>query len=161
MSQENLNDTDVYAPLEQVRGKAVAEGMRPKTVVKAALVAGLEEGGAGRGIGQVRTQTPGGKEPLGAAVRLPHVAEHLQDRLGQGQDSFLVALADDAEPHLGGVDRRDGQNDGLGNPQAIGIDECETTAEDGFFQGGDQAAAVLIAADVGQAFLSWLANFFL
>jgi hypothetical protein len=62
-----------------------------------------------RGIGQVGQQTPAGKEPSGAAVRLPDVAEHLQDGFGQRQDPFLVTLADDAEPHLLGIDRRDGQ----------------------------------------------------
>src|SRR5271157_2804033 len=160
MSQQNLDEANVHSPLEHVGGEAVAERMRPKIVVKAALVAGLVEGGAGRGIGQMRQQTPTGKEPLGAVVDLPEFAEHLQDGGGQRQDSFLVSLADDAEPHLLRVDSRDREGDGLGNPQAIGVDEGETAAEDGFFQGGDQAAAILIAADVGQAFLPRLANLF-
>ena len=35
------------------------------------------------------------------------------------------------------------------DPQAIGLDERETAAIDGLFQRGDQAAAVLVTADVG------------
>jgi hypothetical protein len=41
-----------------------------------------------------------------------------------------------------------------------GIDERKATAIDGLLQGGDQAAAVLVAADVGQSLLAWLADFF-
>ena len=149
MSQQNLDEANVHAPLEHVGGEAVAERMRPELGVKAALAAGLVEGGAGGGIGQVRQQTPTGKEPLGAAVGLPEVAEHLQDGCGQRQDPFFVSLADDAEPHLRRVDGGDREDDRLVNPQAIGVDEGEATAEEGFFQGGDQAAAILIAADVG------------
>jgi hypothetical protein len=64
------------------------------------------------------------------------------------------------EQHLLGVDRRDGQGDGLGDPQAVGIDEREAAAIDGLAQGGDQAAAIGIAAEVGEPFLPGLANFF-
>ena len=112
------------------------------------------------GLGQMRQQTPTGKEPLRAAVGLPELAEHLQDGGDQRQNAFLVSLADDAEPHLKRVDGRDREGDSLGNPQAIGVHEGETAAEEGFFQGGDQAAAILIATDVGQALLPRLANFF-
>ena len=88
------------------------------------------------------------------------VAEHLQDRFGQGENTLLVPLADDAQNHLLRVDRRDGQRDRLGDPQALGVDERETAAIDGLLQGGDQAAAVLVTADVGQPLPAWLADFF-
>jgi hypothetical protein len=52
------------------------------------------------------------------------------------------------------------QRDRLGDAQAISVDERETTAEDGLLQSGDQAVAVLIAADVGQTLSAWLADFF-
>ena len=39
--------------------------------------------------------------------------------------------------------------------------EPETAAIDGLFQGGDQAAAVLVATDIGQPLPAWLAHFFL
>ena len=55
----------------------------------------------------------------------------------------------------------DRQRDRLGDTQAIGIDERETTAIDGLFQCGDQATAVLVATDIGQPLPAWLADFFL
>ncbi len=128
MSQQDLDEADVDAALEQVRGEAVAERVRPKAGVKATLDACQMEGGACRGIRQVGQATPTGKEPPGAAVNLPDLAEHLQDRFGQRQDSFLVALTHDAESHLPGVDGRDGQGDRLGDAQAVGVDEAETAA---------------------------------
>ncbi len=90
----------------------------------------------------------------------PDLAEHLEDRFGQRENTLLVSLADDAQNHLLGVDRGDGQRDRLGDPQAIGVDERETAAIDGLFQCGDQAAAVLVTADVGQPLPAWLADFF-
>ena len=42
--------------------------------------------------GRWRHQTPTGKEPLRAAVDLPDLAEHLEDRFGQRENPFLVPL---------------------------------------------------------------------
>ena len=71
----------------------------------------------------------------------PDLAEHLEDRFGQRENTLLVSLADDAQDHLLRVDRGNGQRDRLGDAQAIGVDEGETAAIDGLFQCGDQAAA--------------------
>ncbi len=161
MAEEDLDEADIDAALEQMGGEAVTEGVGSKMGVKAALLPRLVEGGAGGGLGQVGQRTLAGKEPPGAAVGLPDLAEHVQDGLGQGQDSFFVALADDAQPHLVGVDGRDGQGDALGNPQALGVDEGEAAAQTRLVQGGDQAAAVVVTTDIGQALLPRLANFFL
>ena len=91
----------------------------------------------------------------------PDLAEHLEDRFGQRENTLLVSLADDAQGHLLRVDRGNGQRDRLGDAQAIGVDEGETAAIDGLFQCGDQAAAVLVTADVGQPLPAWPADFFL
>ena len=82
-------------------------------------------------------------------MRFPDLAEHLEDGSTQRKNSLLVSLADDAENHLFGVDCGDGQRNRLGDPQAIGVHERETAALDGLFQRGDQAAAILIAANDG------------
>ena len=84
-----------------------------------------------------------------------------QDRLGQRQNPLLVSLADQAEHHLLRVDRRDGQRDRLADPQAVGVDQREAAAIDGFLERGDQAAAIVVAADVGETLLARLADFFL
>ena len=54
----------------------------------------------------------------------PDLAEHLEDRFGQRENTFLVSLADDAQDHLLRVDRGNGQRDRLGDSQAIGVDEA-------------------------------------
>src|SRR4051794_21271952 len=160
MPEQDLDDADVHAPLEHVGGEAVTQRVRPEIGVEPAGVPRLDERGPCGGIGQVGRPSPAGKEPAPAAVGLPDRAEHLEDRFGQRETALLVPLADDAEDHLLRVDRGDGQRDRLGDPQAIGVDERETAAIDGLFQRGDQAAAVLITADVGQPLPAWLADFF-
>ena len=52
--------------------------------------------------------------------------------------------------HLPGVDRGDGERDRLGNAQAVRIDDREAGPIQGHLERGDQAAAILIGADVGQ-----------
>ena len=93
-------------------------------------------------------------------MTFPDLAEHLEDRFGQRQNALLVSLADDTQDHLPGVDRGNWQGDRLGDPQAIGVDEREAAAIDGLFQCGDQAAAVLVTAHIGQPLSAWLADFF-
>jgi hypothetical protein len=94
-------------------------------------------------------------------VELPDIAKHLENRFGQRQRPLFVSLADDAQNHLLRVDRRDGQRYRLAQPQAIGVDQRKATAIDRLFKRRDQAATIRVAANVGQAFLTWLANFFL
>ena len=89
----------------------------------------------------------------------PDPPEHLEDGIGQREDTLLTV--DDVQDHLPGVDRGDRQGHRLGDPQAISVDERETAAKDGLFQCGDQAAAVLVTADIGQPLPAWLADFFL
>ena len=113
------------------------------------------------GVGKMGDDSSTGKQPPTAAVNLPDLAEHVQNRVGQRKGSLFVPLADDAEYHLLRVHRRDGQRDRLGDSQAIGVDQREAAAIDGLRKRGDQAAAILIAADIGQPLLAWLANFFL
>jgi hypothetical protein len=65
---------------------------------------------------------------------------------------LLIAFADDLQEHLLGIDGGDGQCDGFTDPQAAGVDQRETAAIDRLFDRGDQAAAVRVASDVGEAF---------
>ena len=94
-------------------------------------------------------------------MRLPDLPEHVQDRFGQRESSFLVSLADQAENHLLRINRRDRQCDRLPNSQSTRVDYREAAAIDRLLQRRDQAAAILITADVGQPLLAWLAHFFL
>ena len=161
MSEKELDDADVHAALQHVRGEAMPERVRPEFVVKAALASRLVESQSCGRVGQVGHGSATGEQPPLAAVGLPNLPEHVQDRFGQRESPFLVSLADDAENHLLGVNRRDRQCDRLPDSQSIRVDYCEAAAKDRFFQRRDQAAAILIAADVGQSLLAWLAHFFL
>ena len=95
-----------------------------------------------------------------AAMGLPDLAQHLEHRIGQGQSALLVALADHVQQRLPGVHRRDRQGDRFSDPQSVGVDECEAAAINGLAQRGDQAATIVIGADVGQSDVAWLADFF-
>jgi hypothetical protein len=94
-------------------------------------------------------------------VGFPDLPEHLEDGIGQRENTLLVSLANDMENHLLRVDRGDRQRDRLANPQAVGVHERETAANDGLLEGRQQAAAVLVTADVGEALAAGLADFFL
>ena len=161
MSEQDLNDADVHALREHVRGETVSKRVRPEPIVEAALVSRLVERESCGSVGHVRDDATTGKQPSLAAVRLPDRSQHLQNRFGKRQRPLFVSLADHAQDHLLRVDRRDGQRDRLADSQAIGVDKREATAIDGLFERGDQTPAIAIAADIGQAFLTWLADFFL
>ena len=161
VSEQDLDDADIHATLEHVRGEAVTQRVRPEIGVKAAGDARLNERGPCGRIGQVGRHSPAGKEPPLAAVSFPDFAKHQQDRLGQGENPFLVSLADDVQDHLPGVDRGDGERNRLVDPQAISVDEREAGSIEGHLERGDQAAAIRVTADVGQPPPVRLADFFL
>ena len=160
MPEQDLDNADVHPAQEQVAGEAVTQRVRQEIGAEAAGVARLSERDSCGGIREMSCQSPAGEEPAAAAVDFPDLPQHLEDGIGQRENTLLVSLTDDVQNHLLGVDRREGKRDRLVDPQAIGVDERETAAIDGLFQGGDQAAAVLVTADVGQPLPAWLADLF-
>ncbi len=58
---EHLDDPDVHALLKHVGGKAVAERVRSKLVVEAALASRFVECGSRGGVGQVRDDAATGE----------------------------------------------------------------------------------------------------
>ena len=119
------------------------------------------EGPASHSIGQMIGALAVGEEPLAAAMDLPDLAQHGQRRLGQGQGSLFVAFADDSQEHLLGVHGGNRQCESFADPQATCVDQGKTTAVDWVSDRGDQATAVLIASNVGEALAIGLAHFFL
>ena len=112
-----------------------ALGIMPQRVRRGAAAAGeirrldgIGEG-ADQDVGGDGAGSPAvGKEPAPIAVvlRLPHPPQALMDRLGHGNDPFLVALADDAQEAVGLVDGGDREIGGLADPQAAAVDQAET-----------------------------------
>lgn len=131
MSEQNLDNTDVHAPLQQMRGEAVPERVRSKVVVEAALASSLTESGSGRRVWQVRHNSSTGEEPSLAPMGLPDFPKHVQNRFGQREGPFLVPFANHTENHLLRVDRGDGQGNGFADSQSVGVDDRKTSPIDG------------------------------
>jgi hypothetical protein len=158
--EQDLDDADIDAPLEHVRGEAVTQRVRSEIRVKATGVTRLEERGPRTRIGEMGCRAPAGKEPSPAAVGFPDLTQHLEYWFGQRENPLLVSLADDVQNHLPGVDRGDGERHRLGNAQAVSVDDREASPIQGHLERGDQAATIGVAADVGQPLLARLADSF-
>jgi len=160
MTEQDLHQADVDALFQEFGGETVAQRVRCEAVAEIARIPCAVEGPARHSTGQMIGAVAVGEDPRPAAVDLPDLTQHGQGRFGEGQGSFFVAFADDPQEHPLGVDGRDGQRQGLADAQAAGVDQRETAAVDRQPDGGDQAAAVLVASNVGQAFAIGLADFF-
>jgi len=107
MPQQELNDADVHALLEHVRGEAVPQRVRPEPIVEAARVARLVECGPCRGVGQVRDDATTGKQPRPAAMDLPDLSKHLQDGVCQRENPLLVPFGEQRNSRGEGKNRFD------------------------------------------------------
>jgi hypothetical protein len=58
MSQQHLDDSNVHASLQHVRGEAVPERVRPEVIVEAAFASGLVESISCGGVGKVGDDSP-------------------------------------------------------------------------------------------------------
>ena len=77
-----------------------------------------------------------------------------------GRARSLLPLPITCSSNCLGVHRRDRQRDRFSDPQSVGVNEREAAAVNGLLQRGDQAATIVIGADVGQSDVAWLAHFF-
>src|SRR5215469_17964546 len=75
MPEQELDDADIDAAREHVRGEAVAQRVGPEIEVEAASVTCLPESGPCGGIRQVGRRSLARKQPLPAAVGLPDLTE--------------------------------------------------------------------------------------
>jgi hypothetical protein len=160
MAQQDLHHPDVDPLGQELGGEGVAKRMGGEGVREPADGPCDVEGEAGGVRGQMIGADAIGEEPQAVLVGLPNLAKHGQCRLGQREGSLLVAFADDPQEHLLGIDGGNGQFNGFAEPQAAGVDEGETAAVNRLPDGGNQATAVLVAADVGKAFAKGQADFF-
>jgi len=160
MCEKDLHDAKVHPILQEARRKAVAQAVGPKEFIEAAGAAGRIESQASGLAGDGRGIRCLGEDPLGVSVEPPGLSQHVKGLVGEGKGALLVALADDMKEHSFGVDRRDGEGDGLADPKTAGVDQRETGAVERLADRTDQAAAVGIAAKVGKAFAKGQAYFF-
>ena len=160
MSEQHLHEPDVGALFQEMGREAVAERVRYEVVIETAGCPCRVEGVAGCLPGKMSGALAVGEEPLRATMDLPDLAQHGPCRIGQGQGTLFVAFADDPQEHPLRVDGGDGQRDSFADPQAASVDQRETAAVDRLSDRGDQAAAVLVASNVGKASAIGLADFF-
>jgi hypothetical protein len=83
------------------------------------------------------------------------------DLLGDRDDPFLVALADDTQNAAGLVDGGDGQCRGLGNPQTAAIDQAEAATMDRIADGRENALDLGMGKRLRQTLLLGQPNLFL
>ena len=57
-------------------------------------------------------------------MKLPRFAEQLQERLIDGEDTFLVAFSDDPEYHCFGIDGGNGESNGITDSQSGDVHGC-------------------------------------
>jgi hypothetical protein len=93
--------------------------------------------------------------------RQPHPAQAVMDLLGDRDDPFLVALADDTQNTAGLVDGGNGQCGGLGNPQTAAIDQAEAATMDRITDGRENALDLGMGQRLRQTLLLGQSNLFL
>ena len=129
VAEEELDGPEIGPCLEEVRGEAMPQRMRPDTLLHPGLLPGLGDGPLDRGDGERRLGGPPGEEPLWRPVGLPVGAELPQKRGREGDVAVLAALARlDAEDHPLAVDVLDAEVECLGDAQAGGVDRLEEGA---------------------------------
>jgi len=137
MAQQNLDDSDVHASLQQVRGKAMPKRVRPEAMIKAAFAAGFDERRSCGGVRKRSDDRLTGKQPACAAMGLPDLAKHVQHHFRQRESTLLVAFADHPQQQLLGIDRGDRELDRFPDSQSVGVNEREAAAINGLMQRGD------------------------
>ena len=161
MAQQNLDDANIHALFQQVRGEAVPKRVRAEAMIEPALASRLDESSSCGAVRQRRDDRLTGKQPASVAMSLPDLPQHVEHHFRQRESAFLVAFADHTQQQLLGVHRRDRQRDRFSDPQSVGVNKREAATINGLPQCRDQAATIVIAANVGQADVAWLAHFFL
>jgi hypothetical protein len=114
MSQEELNGSEVRAALQEVGGKAMAEGVDGDVLSQPCGTGGLDAGPIDRRVGHGTIQGLPGKEPVARAGRLPVGAEDVQEPWREHHIAVLAALAlANMDDHPLAVDVVDTQRDDL------------------------------------------------
>ena len=107
MAQQKLDDSNVHALFQQVRGEAVSKRVRPEAMIEAALASCFDKSSSCGAVRKRRHDRLAGKQPACAAMCLPDLPQHVQHGIGQRESTLLVAFANHSQQQLLGVHRRD------------------------------------------------------
>jgi hypothetical protein len=138
VSEEHLHDADIKAIFEQAGGEGMAEAVGSESG-KAGLGAGGVECEAESAVMEMPAGGAGGEDPLRVAMESPGLLHPAMHDIRQREEAFLVALANDAEGMLGGVDVAGAECDGLEDAEAGDPHQFEAGAIDGVTDGREQA----------------------
>jgi len=119
--KQNLHDPGIDAAFQEPCGVAVPERMRADAPLDAGVLGRRPEGLPERQARDWPGAAAAGAKPARIAMRLPKAAQRGEDRPGQGNQPFLVALADDAEQSFRAVDMRHFNLRGFADAQAAGV----------------------------------------
>ena len=134
VAEVDLDLTEVFTPLQHVRGVRVAQGVNVGVFFDAAGKEGQAEGplergmahGSGGGAGASSAVTLGRKDQLGVAMIFPLLAQECQRALGQGDVAIAIAFAlADVQEHALGVDVANLKAQAFAQAQAAGVNEDE------------------------------------
>ncbi|MGA8481810.1 MAG: hypothetical protein WB696_27915, partial [Chthoniobacterales bacterium] len=105
VAQQRLNNANVGALLEQVRGEAMAQGVYGNAFGQPGPAGGFATGQLQSSAVHVPSLAPGGKHPERRACGAPPDAEYVQQSFGKHGVAVFVPLALlDAQQHALGVD---------------------------------------------------------
>jgi hypothetical protein len=96
MSQQNLDDANVHALLEHVRGEAVTKRVRPEAIIEAALASRFGESGSCGGVGKRGDDSPTGATGRPLMLALQGLVSELEitktDLPGQTECGFTASV---------------------------------------------------------------------
>jgi hypothetical protein len=127
VTEQNLNDPGINTIFQQTGRVTVAQDVRRHPLFDAGGGACVSEGKAQGGrvgwSGAVSIK----KEPTRVAMDPPEVTQIVQQRSWQRHKPLLVALASDAQQHIGTVDRADFQVRGLAYAKTAGVHDGQAS----------------------------------
>ena len=122
VTEQNLHNCDIDTALDQPGCIAVAKAME-RGAGDAGLARGEGEGTAERPAPDRAVAALVGKKPARVPVRRPELAQGIEDRPGQRDDPFFVALADDPQQTIDTVDGPNLEPSSLSGAQPAGVDD--------------------------------------
>src|SRR3954453_997526 len=154
MTKQDLHNADVDAVLDQSRCVGMAQGVRRHAAPDAGPTPPGRDGvtqhlRAGWGVPRSI-----GEQPAGVVMAPPEVAQFVENRLWQGYQPLLVALADNTQHQVGPVNRADLQPGGLADTQAAGLHDGKACPVDRVMNAAEQKPDLILRQRLRQPLLT-------
>lgn len=151
VAHQDLDGAQIFARFQEVRRKAMAQGMHAALLADAGFAFGLPIDFLETTFGQGFRQATARKEPDGRPIHFPVRAQLRQQRLGQERVAVFVAFAlFDSDGHALAVDIGDFQTNDFAQTQPGVVSGHEHDAVFGIWGGGEEVPDFLDTQDFGQ-----------